>query len=118
MYVGIDLGGTQLRVAVADARGELRTIIRRPTEAHRGRRHVIEALIAAVDDALAEHGTRAASVRALGIGLPGPVDPRAGIVISPANLPGFINVPLNRILTQATGIRSFLHHDAPPRRAR
>ncbi|HEY8735596.1 MAG TPA: ROK family protein [Candidatus Dormibacteraeota bacterium] len=112
MYVGIDLGGTQLRVAVADARGELRTIIRRPTEAHRGRRHVIEALIAAVDDALAEHGTRAASVRALGIGLPGPVDPRAGIVISPANLPGFINVPLNRILTQATGIRSFLHHDA------
>lgn len=112
MYVGIDLGGTQLRVAVADARGELRTIIRRPTEAHRGRQHVIEALVAAVDDALAEHGTRAASVRALGIGLPGPVDPRAGIVISPANLPGFINVPLNRILTRATGIRSFLHHDA------
>ena len=73
---------------------------------------MIAALIAAVDDALAEHGTRAASVRALGIGLPGPVDPRAGIVISPANLPGFINVPLNRILTRATGIRSFLHHDA------
>ena len=112
MYVGIDLGGTQLRVAVADARGDLRTIIRRPTEAHRGREHVIAALIAAVNDALAEHGSRAASVRALGIGLPGPVDPRAGIVISPANLPGFINVPLNRILTRATGIPSFLHHDA------
>src|SRR5205807_352993 len=25
---------------------------------------------------------------------------------------GFINVPLNRILTRATGIPSFLHHDA------
>jgi glucokinase len=51
-------------------------------------------------------------VRALGIGLPGPVDPSAGLVISPANLPGFRNVPLNRILTRGTGIRSYLHHDA------
>jgi len=36
-YVGIDLGGTQLRVAVADDRGRLRTVVRHPTEAARGR---------------------------------------------------------------------------------
>jgi glucokinase len=61
---------------------------------------------------LAEDKTPARRVAALGIGLPGPVDPSAGLVISPANLPGFRNVPLNRILTRATGIRSYLHHDA------
>jgi glucokinase len=55
---------------------------------------------------------KAASVRALGIGMPGPLDPTRGLVISPGNLPGFINVPLNRILTRRTGIRSYLHHDA------
>lgn len=110
--VGIDLGGTQLRVAVADDRGRLRTVVRRPTEAIRGRQHVINRMVVAVADALAEDGTPAGRVRALGIGLPGPVDPSAGLVISPANLPGFRNVPLNRILTRATGIRSHLHHDA------
>src|SRR6267143_2469938 len=110
--VGIDLGGTQLRVAVADDRGRLRTVVRRPTEAARGRQHVIGRIVAAVADALAEDGTAASRVRTLGIGLPGPVDPAAGLVISPANLPGFRNVPLNRILTQATGIHSYLHHDA------
>jgi glucokinase len=110
--VGIDLGGTQLRVAVAADRGRLKTVVRRPTEAARGRQHVIDRIVAAVADALEEDGTPASRVRALGIGLPGPVDPAAGIVISPANLPGFRNVPLNRILTQATGIPSFLHHDA------
>ena len=110
--VGIDLGGTQLRVAVADDRGRLRTVLRRPTEAARGRQHVINRIVAAVADALADDGTQARRVRALGIGLPGPVDPSAGLVISPANLPGFRNVPLNRILTAATGIRSYLHHDA------
>jgi glucokinase len=111
-FVGIDLGGTQLRVAVADDRGRLKTVLRRPTEAARGRRHVIDRIVAAVADALAEDGTTASRVRTLGIGLPGPVDPAAGLVISPANLPGFRNVPLNRILTQATGIHSYLHHDA------
>jgi glucokinase len=111
-YVGIDLGGTQLRVAVADDRGRLRTVVRHPTEAARGRQHVIDRIVATVKEALEEDGTSPRRVRALGIGLPGPVDPAAGLVISPANLPGFRNVPLNRILTRATGISSFLHHDA------
>jgi len=111
-FVGIDLGGTQLRVTVADERGRLKTVVRRPTEAHRGRQHVIDRIVAAVGEALEADGTAARQVRALGIGLPGPVDPSAGLVISPANLPGFRNVPLNRILTRATGIPSYLHHDA------
>ena len=111
-FVGIDLGGTQLRVAVADDRGRLKTVVRHPTEAARGRQHVINRIVDAVAEALKEDGTASGRVRALGIGLPGPVDPAAGIVISPANLPGFRNVPLNRILTRATGIQSFLHHDA------
>jgi glucokinase len=111
-YVGIDLGGTQLRVAVADGRGRLRTVLRRPTEAQRGRQHVIDRIGAAVRDALIEDGTNATSVEAIGLSMPGPVDPAAGMVISPPNLPGFVNVPLNRILTKATGIPSFLQHDA------
>lgn len=111
-FVGVDLGGTHLRVAVADARGKLRTVVRHQTEAARGRRHVIDRIVAAVGEALELDGTPVRDVRALGIGLPGPVDPALGLVISPANLPGFHNVPLNRILTRATGIPSFLHHDA------
>src|SRR5438105_3652078 len=111
-FVGVDLGGTQLRVAVADDRGNLRTVVRRATEAARGRDHVIKRIVDAVKEAVEEDGTPPRRVRALGIGLPGPVDPAAGLVISPGNLPGFRNVPLNRILTRATGIPSFLHHDA------
>jgi glucokinase len=110
--IGIDLGGTQLRVAVADDRGRLRTTIREPTEARRGREHVIGRIVSAVERALREDGTPAQRVTALGLGMPGPVDPDAGLVISPANLPGFRNVPLNRVLTRRTGIRSYLHHDA------
>ena len=111
-FIGIDLGGTQLRVAVANDRGRIKTVVRHPTEAARGKRHVIDRIVKAVAEALSNDGTPASRVHVLGLGMPGPLDPARGLVISPGNLPGFRNVPLNRILTRATGIRSFIHHDA------
>ena len=111
-FVGIDLGGTQLRVAVADDRGRIKTVVRHPTEAARGKRHVIQRIVGAVEEVLGKSRITSSHVRALGMGMPGPLDPVRGLVISPANLPGFRNVPLNRILTRATGIRSFIYHDA------
>src|SRR5438309_215937 len=67
-FVGVDLGGTQLRVAVADDRGNLRTVVRRATEAARGRDHVIKRIVDAVKEAVEEDGTPPRRVRALGIG--------------------------------------------------
>src|SRR5438477_10065210 len=98
-FVGVDLGGTQLRVAVADDRGNLRTVDRRATEAARVRDHVIKRIVDAVKEAAEEDGTPPRRVRALGIELPRPLDQAAGHLTSPANVAAFRNVPLNRILT-------------------
>jgi glucokinase len=111
-FVGIDLGGTQLRVALASNDGRLTRIVRRESRADDGRDRVISRIVQAVADTLEEAHVRPQAVKALGIGLPGPVDPRLGVVHFAPNLPGWQEVPLNRILTQRTGIRSFLHHDA------
>lgn len=111
-FVGIDLGGTQLRVAVATDRGRITTVVREATEAAKGKQHVIDRIVAGVAQALEEDRTAARQVRTLGMGMPGPLDPATGVVIHPVNLPGFRNVPLNRILTRRTGIRSYIHHDA------
>lgn len=111
-FAGIDLGGTQLRVAIADDRGRIRTTVRELTEAAGGKQHVIDRMVAAVAKALDRDGTTPRQVHALGIGMPGPLDPAAGIVINPVNLPGFRNVPLNRIMTRATRIPTFIYHDA------
>src|SRR2546430_17202190 len=85
-FVGVDLGGTQLRVAVADDRGNLRTVVRRATEAARGRDHVIKRIVDAVKEAAEEDGTPPRRVRALGIGLPGLVDPAAGLLVTAGHL--------------------------------
>src|SRR3989441_12045357 len=106
--IGVDLGGTQLRVAVADDRGRLKTVVRRPTEAARGRQHVINRIVATVKEALAEDGTPARRVRALGIGLPGPVDPAAGVGLSPRHPPCFHNGPPHPLLTPPARLPPFL----------
>src|SRR5260370_36529715 len=111
--VGIDLGGTQLRVAVADDRGRLRTVLRRPTEAARGRQHVINRIVAAVADALAEDGTAARRVRALGIGLPRPGDPAGGPGHRPAHAPRIRKAPPQPVPSTATGDSRL----RPPQRA-
>lgn len=111
-YVGVDLGGTRLRVAAADAQGRIVAVRRQPTKAEEGPQRVIARIAATVQEVLGESRIGRSRVRALGIGLPGPVDPARGLVHSPANLPGWEDVPLNALLTRMTGIPSFLHHDA------
>jgi glucokinase len=111
-FIGIDVGGTQLRVAVADARGTLKSVIRQDTEARRGPDHVIDRIVQTIDQALAKSNQGRHGVTATGIGLPGPLNGATGMVYSPANLPGWHNVPLSKILTRRTGIKTFLEHDA------
>jgi glucokinase len=111
-YVGIDLGGTQVRIAVADGKGRIRAVVRRPSHATEGQERVTERIAALIAEALRMAHVDRRHVRALGIGLPGPVDPRLGIVHFAPNLPGWNEVPLNAILTRMTGIPSYLHHDA------
>jgi len=111
-FIGIDVGGTQLRVAVADARGTLKSVIRQDTEARRGPDHVIDRIVETIDQALAKSKQGRRGVTAIGIGLPGPLNGATGMVYSPANLPGWHNVPLSKILTRRTGIKTFLEHDA------
>ncbi len=112
MFVVIDLGGTRLRVALAGTDGRLRAVVRRSTEAAAGPDHVIGRIVETVEHLLDRQRLPARRVRALAIGLPGPVDPKAGVVFYAPNLPGWRDVPLNKILTRSTGIASYLHHDA------
>ncbi len=111
-FIGIDLGGTRLRVAVADARGTVQSVIRVNSEAGRGPDYVIDLIVETIDQALAHSKESRRGVAAIGIGLPGPLNGATGMVYSPANLPGWHNVPLSKILTRRTGIRTFLEHDA------
>jgi glucokinase len=107
VIAGIDLGGTQVRLAVAHLDGRIVATTRNRTAALRTPRRVVE-WVAEQIGRLAEGG----SVSCVGIGAPGPDDPVRGVVINPPNLPGWKNVPLAAMVRELVGCPAYLENDA------
>lgn len=112
-YAGVDLGATNIRVAIADGTGEIRSMDRRPTP--RGPRgvDVTEAVLDAVRAACSDLWIDPTEVEAAGIGSIGPLDLADGTIVDPANLPDAIDViPLrDPVSTLIDSDRVSLHND-------
>jgi glucokinase len=53
-----------------------------------------------------------AALKAIGISGGGPLDPETGTILSVPNLPGWLNIPITRILSERLGAPAFLENDA------
>ncbi|KWW20314.1 hypothetical protein AS888_19470 [Peribacillus simplex] len=105
--LGIDLGGTNLRMAVVTSEGNLIEEVKVKTESDKGPKHVIHNMITICEGLLQKR-----NIEAIGIGAPGPLDSKQGIILNPPNLPGWDEVPLTLILKEALGKKVVLDNDA------
>lgn len=100
--IAVDLGGTNLRLALINAAGAIVSRQSQATEAGRG----LESLVRRLADGIAalphQAGLTAENVAAVGLGIPGLVDPDQGLVVKAPNIPaldGFLLGPaLRRLL--------------------
>jgi glucokinase len=105
--IGIDLGGTNIKIGLVDAKGKVlarRTLL---THASAGPIQALERAGAAVT--ALRRGKR---VNSIGIGIAGLVDHANGIVRVPPNLPGWNGTPVKDILHRFTGLQVFCTNDA------
>jgi glucokinase len=112
VLVGIDLGGTNIKVGVFTSHMHLLARDTVPTEAARGHDHVIGRIIKLATDVLARTGNEMRKVRAVGIGAPGPANIAEGVVASVPNMPGFENIPIKKILSDKMGVPVAFENDA------
>lgn len=112
VLLGIDLGGTNVKAAVVDKDKQILGKDSRPTQANEGVDAVIDAMAASADAALAASQRSRNDVLAAGIGAPGPLNWRTGIVYSPPNLPGWKDVPLAKAMQERLGVPCFVENDA------
>src|SRR5689334_1442022 len=94
-YIGIDLGGTNLRGAIADTlTGQIYHQRKRPTLAAEGQEAVIGRIVALIHE-LTQAGGVDCDIKGVGIGVPGTPDIDTGVIQFLPNLPGkWLNVPL------------------------
>ncbi len=109
VFVGIDLGGTNVRVGLISVDGE--TLISRDEKihAHMGAEHGIARIIGIITDLVARVQIQP---RAIGIGATGPVDHIQGIIHNPYTLPTWEDVDIIRPICERIGVPAFLENDA------
>jgi glucokinase len=101
---GIDLGGTKIQTAIVDGGDEVLGQARRPTPTSGGPADVAAAMAESLREAAREAEVETASLVGIGVGSPGDVEEKTGVVSSAKNLPGWEgSFPLAESLREALG---------------
>ncbi len=110
--LGIDVGGTNVKLGVVDNQGKIITRRNLVTGEHvHSKAQLIQAFIDGINTLMMQHRLSPKDFSGIGIGLPGLVDPIKGVVLFLPNIPGWKNVPLKKILEQAVKIPVFIEND-------
>ncbi|HXO85843.1 MAG TPA: ROK family protein, partial [Gemmatimonadales bacterium] len=107
--LGIDVGGTNLVAGVlAEDGSEIHAVVSEPTMAAQGADPVIGRIVKLAKASIRESGKK---VEGIGIGSPGPLDTKKGIVLLTPNL-GWTNMPLRDRVSEGLGLPAELDNDA------
>lgn len=110
-YIGVDIGGTNLKAGVVSEAGEILGEASVPTGADRPQDIVLQDIISAVREAIRASGVDMKDIRTIGMGSPGMIDPDKGIVIYNNNL-GWKDFHIGEKMSEAFGVPSRLENDA------
>ncbi|MBE7704539.1 MAG: ROK family protein [Cyanobacteria bacterium SIG29] len=102
--IGVDVGGTNVKVALVDKTGSIVYSDTVPTRAEMGYEYTISNMIKAIHDVMKEAKVTISNVDGIGFGFPGQIDCDNGIVRIAPNIPGWINIPIAEIVSKEFGV--------------
>lgn len=96
--VGVDIGGTNVKIALVNKKGEISFPKTVPTRAEMGYEYTIGNITQCIKDLLAEANLSTNQIEGIGFGFPGQIDCERGVVRILPNIPGWIDVPIAEIM--------------------
>jgi glucokinase len=111
LSIGVDLGGTNLRIAAVDEQGQLVEKVTLGTKVSLGRDHVINDMCDAIQHLLEKY-RNSATLLGIGIGVPGIIDMQSGLLRESPNLPGWADYPVRAEIEQQLKTVVILENDA------
>lgn len=112
-YLSLDIGGTKTSASVFDENGNIvnNYVLKRKSETFKGEEAVYQNTKNVLEDILSELKIKKEDVIAMGVGSPGPLDTKKGIIIH-APLMGWENFPIVERLKQDFELPVYLDNDA------
>ncbi len=112
LAIGIDIGGTNIRTALVDASGAVVGIRTQPTHAEREITEIMGDIAQGIGMLMSTHTVSRETVRGIGLGAPGFLSLRAGVIHNSPNLPTAREAPVVSLVQRLTGLPVFLENDA------
>ncbi len=110
--VGVDVGGTNIKLGLVHPRGIVIARSHFPTKPFvSSKKKLISVLAHEIKKIIVSQGLKIKQVAGVGVGLPGLVNYDKGVVRFLPNIPGWKNVPLKSILEKKTGLPVFVDND-------
>ena len=110
-YIGIDLGGTNIAAGLVEKSGKIISKISVKTEGEKGFDSIISKMEDEVKALIKNNNLTAGDIDGIGIGSPGSIDSKNGIVIYTNNIK-LENAPMASALKDKTGIPVYISNDA------
>lgn len=111
-YLGIDLGGTNVKAGVVDHEGTPLSKCTTRTLAAEGPVPGVRRMCEVGEDAIRDAGLDLSDIAAVGVATPGTMDIPAGKLLDPPNLPGWVEVPIRQLIGDHFDKPTTLQNDA------
>ena len=109
--VGVDVGGTNVKIALVTDEGKIVYSNTVPTRAEMGYEYTISNIKQAIYDLMKETKTTNNDIGAIGFGFPGQIDCENGVVRLLPNIPGWVNVPIAQMMQDEFNIPTRVDND-------
>jgi glucokinase len=109
--IGVDLGGTNLRVAAVNENGGLFDHLNLETQVEKGREDVVNRLTGGILELVKRWKDRY-QLAGIGVGVPGIINMKEGILVASPNLPGWENFNIRAQIARRLNSPFFLENDA------
>jgi len=112
LAVGIDIGGTNIRIALVDSSGAIVGILKQPTHADRETAQIMGEIAQGIDKLMGMHNVPRESLCGIGLGAPGFLSIQSGVIHYSPNLPTAREAPVVSLLQRLTDFPVYLENDA------
>lgn len=109
--IGIDVGGTNVKLALVDDKGKILYSNSVPTRAEMGYEYTVNNIKQAIYDLMKETKLSTKDIEGIGFGFPGQVDYKSGIVRNAPNIPGWVEVPIAKLIEDEFKIPARVDND-------
>ena len=109
--IGIDIGGTSIKGAGITKEGKVLEVFSLPVEKGEKQEITINKLIDAINKYIKEQGFKKEEILGIGLGVPGVMDTKAGVITYSNNLQWY-DLPIVEMIEKGTGLKVKITNDA------